>query len=165
MFNYFWGESQDGINRQFRLFMLGQIEWATNLTLNKDIYHQYFKYVGEMGDPNIDVSDAFLRNIGMFESKPSQLVMPQLPNITGDFSSAQGNWFQWKGGDQSAVIMGTPRRTTGAFVDKYVNHQNGGFGDSSASFRLDASQVSHVYSDRGDVRPKCVTTILALQVF
>lgn len=165
VFNYFWGESQYGINRQFRLFMLGQIEWVTNLTLNKDIYHQYFKYVGEMGDPNIDVSDAFLRNIGMFESKPSQLVMPQLPNITGDFSSAQGNWFQWKGGDQSAVIMGTPRRTTGAFVDKYGNHQNGGFGDSSASFRLDASQVSHVYSDRGDVRPKCVTTILALQVF
>lgn len=173
VFNYFWGAVQEGINRQFRLFMLGQIEWATNLTLNKDTYHQYFKYVGEMGDPNIDVSDAFLRNVGMFESKSGQLVMPQLPNIKGGWDYQEYNkgevryaWRDHSGdgtGQHKQKYWGAFKR--GRYNTKIDLHTNSVGYDSSFGWQFDASEYNHVYNDKGDTRPKSITTILALQVF
>lgn len=173
VFNYFWGSVQEGINRQFRLFMLGQIEWATNLTLNKDTYHQYFKYVGEMGDPNIDVSDAFLRNVGMFESKSGQLVMPQLPNIKGGWDYQEYNkgevryaWRDHSGdgtGQHKQKYWGAFKR--GRYNTKIDLHTNSVGYDSSFGWQFDASEYNHVYNDKGDTRPKSITTILALQVF
>lgn len=173
VFNYFWGENEAGISRKFRLFMLGQVEWATNLTLNKSCFHQYFKYVGEMGDPNIDVSDVFIRNVGMFEAKPGKLVNPQLPNIKGGWDYQEYNkgevryaWRDHSGdgtGQHKQKYWGAFKR--GRYNTKIDLHTNSVGYDSSFGWQFDASEYSHVYNDKGDTRPKSITTILALQAF
>lgn len=176
--HYFWGNKSGGISRNFKLFMLGQLEWASNLILDKQLFHQFFQVVGEYGDPNIDVSDVFLRNVGARSPEPCKIQSPQLPNIRGGWDGEVYNGgtagrvttrYSWR--DDEHMTGGRFRQDYwGAFkrgrvacgVDLYPNSTQY---RACYGWQIDAKAFNPIYSDAGDTRPKTLATILTLQAF
>lgn len=176
--HYFWGNKSGGISRNFKLFMLGQLEWASNLVLNKQLFHQFFQVVGEYGDPNIDVSDVFLRNVGARSPEPCKIQSPQLPNIRGGWDGEVYNGgttgrvttrYSWR--DDEHMTGGHFRQDYwGAFkrgrvacgVDLYPNSTQY---RACYGWQIDAKAFNPIYSDAGDTRPKTLATIMTLQAF
>lgn len=176
--HYFWGNKSGGISRNFKLFMLGQLEWASNLVLNKQLFHQFFQVVGEYGDPNIDVSDVFLRNVGARSPEPCKIQSPQLPNIRGGWDGEVYNGgtagrvttrYSWR--DDEHMTSGHFRQDYwGAFkrgrvacgVDLYPNSTQY---TACYGWQIDAKAFNPIYSDAGDTRPKTLATIMTLQAF
>lgn len=176
--HYFWGNKSGGISRNFKLFMLGQLEWASNLVLNKQLFHQFFQVVGEYGDPNIDVSDVFLRNVGARSPEPCKIQSPQLPNIRGGWDGEVYNGgtagrvttrYSWRddehmpGGNFTQDYWGAFKRGRVACgVDLYPNSTQY---RECYGWQIDAKAFNPIYSDAGDTRPKTLATIMTLQAF